>query len=337
MKGNKMKTISLQNSSKNQILKSIVSAIKNSKSFFIAGHMRPDGDTIGSGLALASMLKRLGKKVVHCSIDKIPYDLMFMNGAKKIKITSKVDDNFDCAIILESINFSRMGDIISSAQAKTIINIDHHLAHTNFGHINYVVPASSSVAELIYDVFVSAKMVPTKKEAENLYVGIVTDTGRFQQLNTNANSHLITAELLKCGVNVSDVSKKIFMEKPISKLKLYGLALSNLKTDINDKFIYVKLTKDMFKKAKASDYEADGIINYCISVPTAVVGCVIKEIDDKTTKISLRSIEKFNILNVVKQFDGGGHKNAAGCTINENIDVATKIIIKAFKDKLSAK
>jgi len=332
-----MKIISLQNSSKNQVLKSIVSVIKKSKSFFIAGHMRPDGDTIGSGLALASMLKRLGKKVVHCSVDKIPYDLLFMSGTKKIKITNKINDNFDCAIVLESINFSRMGDIISPSQAKTIINIDHHLAHKNFGHINYVVPTSSSVAELIYDVFVSAKMTPTKQEAENLYVGIVTDTGRFQQLNTNANSHLITAELLNCGISSSDICKKLFLKKPISKLKLYGMALSNLQTDINDQFIYVKLTKDMFKKTKSSDFEADGIINYCISVPTAVVGCVIKEVDDKTTKISLRSIEKFNILSVIKQFDGGGHKNAAGCTINENIDVATKIIIKAFKDKLSAK
>jgi phosphoesterase RecJ-like protein len=93
----------------------------------------------------------------------------------------------------------------------------------------------------------------------------------------------------------------------------------------------------MFQKAKASDYDADGIINYCISVPTAAVGCVMKEVDEKTTKISLRSIEKFNLLNVVKQFGGGGHKNAAGCTINENINEAEKIIIKAFKDKLSAK
>ncbi|MDD5020781.1 MAG: bifunctional oligoribonuclease/PAP phosphatase NrnA [Endomicrobiaceae bacterium] len=332
-----MKIINLQNSSKKQVLKSIVSVIKKSKSFFIAGHMRPDGDTIGSGLALASMLRRLGKKVVHCSADKIQSDLLFMSGAKKIKIISKIDNNFDCAIILESINFNRIGDIISSAQAKIIINIDHHLAHTNFGHINYVVPTSSSVAELIHDVFVSAKMIPTTKEAENLYVGIVTDTGRFQQINTNANSHLITAKLLKCGVNSSDICKKLFLKKPISKLKLYGMALSNLRTEINERFVYVKLTKDMFKKTKASDFEADGIINYCISVPTAVVGCVIKEIDDKTTKISLRSIEKFNVLSVVNQFDGGGHKNAAGCTINENIDVATKIIIKAFRNKLSAK
>lgn len=332
-----MKTISLQNTSKKQILKAIVEVIKKSKIFFIAGHMKPDGDTIGSGLALASMLKRLGKKTVHCSADEIPYDLMFMKGVSKIKITDKITGKYDCALVLESINLSRIGNIIEPSQVKKIINIDHHLAHTNFGYINYVVPSSSSVAELVYEVFKAAKIIPTKEEAENLYIGIVTDTGRFQQLNTNANSHLTAAELLKCGVNASEISKKLFLKKPLSKLKLYGLALSDLKTDINGKFIYVKLTKNMFQKAKASDYDADGIINYCISVPTAAVGCVMKEVDEKTTKISLRSIEKFNLLNVVKQFGGGGHKNAAGCTINENINEAEKIIIKAFKDKLSAK
>lgn len=332
-----MRNINLENSSKKTVLKSIADAIKKSKTFFIAGHMRPDGDTIGSGLALASVLRRLGKKVTHCSADAVPDDLMFMPGARNIKITKKQAGHFDCAIILESINLTRIGSIISDSQAKIIINIDHHLAHMNFGHINYVVPKSASVAELVYEIFENLKINPTKQEAENLYIGIVTDTGRFQQLNTNANAHIVTAKLLECGVNASAISKKLFLTKPINKLRLYGAALYNLKTALDDKFVYVKLTKKMFRQTKAKDFEADGIINYCISVPSAVVGCVIKEIDKNTTKISLRSIENFNLLGIVSQFGGGGHKNAAGCTINENIDDAAKKIIEAFREKLSAK
>lgn len=332
-----MVNINLGNSSKKNVLKSIVDTIRKSKTFFIAGHMKPDGDTIGSGLALSSMLRRMGKKVTHCSADSIPGDLIFMPGARSIKITKKQKGYFDCAIILESINLTRIGSIISESQAKTTINIDHHLAHMNFGHINYVVPESASVAELVYEIFEAVKIKPTKHEAENLYIGIVTDTGRFQQLNTNANAHIVTAKLLECGANASAISKKLFLTKPINKLKLYGAALCNLETALNDKFIYVKLTKKMFRQAKAKDFEADGIINYCISVPSAVVGCVIKEIDKNTAKISLRSIESFNLLTVVAQFGGGGHKNAAGCTINENIDEAAKKIIEAFKGKLSAK
>lgn len=326
--------LSLQNTSKKEILDEISRIIKQSKTFFIAGHTKPDGDALGSGLALASLLRRMGKKVTHCSLDPVPQDMTFMNGCKSIKVTNKISKNFDCAIILECISFARMGDIISPTQAKKTINIDHHLAHTNFGDVNYIVPTSSSVSELIYDVFKNLKINPTKQEAENLYIGIVTDTGRFQQLNTNANSHLVVADLLKYGVNSNKLCKKLFLTMEISKMRLYGFALSNIETAFEDKLVYIKLTKEMFKKAKASDTDTDGIINYCISAPKAVVGCLLKEVNNKTTKLSFRSIEQFNLLNIVKLFNGGGHKNAAGCTINADINTATKKIIHAFKGKL---
>ena len=134
------------------------------------------------------------------------------------------------------------------------------------------------------------EMIDISKEAENLYVGIVTDTGRFQQLNTNANSHLVVAELLKLGVNSNKLCKKLFLTMEISKMRLYGFALSNIETAYNDKLVYIKLTKEMFNKAKASDTDTDGIINYCISAPKAVVGCLLKEADKNSTKLSFRSI-----------------------------------------------
>jgi len=326
--------LSLENSSKQEILDAISKIIKESNTFFIAGHTQPDGDALGSGLALASLLRRLGKKVTHCSIDAIPKDMMFIQGSETIIHTNKISENFDCAIILECINFERMGNIISPTQAKKVINIDHHLAHTNFGNVNYIVPSSSSVSELVYDIFVNLKIAPNVEEAENLYIGIVTDTGRFQQLNTNSNSHLVVAELLKCGANSSKLCKKLFSTMEISKIRLYGLSLSNIETEYDEKFVYIKLTKDMFAKAQASDTDTDGIINYCISVPKAIVGCLLKEVDKNTTKLSFRSIEQFNLLDIVKLFGGGGHKNAAGCTINADIDTATQKIIQAFKGKL---
>jgi phosphoesterase RecJ-like protein len=326
--------LSLENSSKQEILDAISAVIKEANTFFIAGHTQPDGDALGSGLALASLLRRLGKHVTHCSIDAIPKDMMFIQGAETIIHTNKISENFDCAIILECIDFKRMGDIILPTQAKKIINIDHHLAHTNFGDINYIVPSSSSVSELVYDIFVNLKIAPNIEEAECLYVGLVTDTGRFQQLNTNSNSHLVAAGLLRCGANSSKLCKKLFSTMEISKIRLYGLSLSNIETAYDEKFVYIKLTKDMLNKAKAMDTDTDGIINYCISVPKAVVGCLLKEVDKNTTKLSFRSIEQFSLLDTVKLFGGGGHKNAAGCTINADIDTATEKIIQAFKDKL---
>lgn len=331
-----MKKITIPNTTENKILKDIVSVIKKSRTFFIAGHRKPDGDALGSGLALASLLRRLGKNVSHCSIDEISQDLKFMHGSKNIKITNKLNGNFDCAVILESMNFERMGNIIEPSQAKFVINIDHHLSHTDFGNINYVVPYSSSVSELIYNIFETLNIKPTKTEAENLYIGIVTDTGRFQQLNTTANSHITAAKLLECGVNSSKICKTLFSTFYLQKLKLYGLALSNINTAFDGKLVYIKLTKDIFKKSRADDADTDGIINFCISVPGAVAGCILKEVNKNEIKISFRSIEKFNLLSIVKQFSGGGHKNAAGCTINASMDSALKQIMKAFKGYLDA-
>lgn len=328
----KNKILTLQNTSEKNIIAAIVKKIQTSKTFFIAGHKSPDGDALGSGLALASALRSLGKKVSHCSIDPVPEDMVFMPGSKTIKCTKKLKGNFDCAIILECKDFERMGDIISCEQAKFVINIDHHLIHNNYGDINYVVPTSSSVSELIYNILVALKIKLTKMQAENLYIGIVTDTGRFQQINTTSNSHLVVSQLLKYGVNSNKICKQLFLTTKINKLKLYGFALSNIQTALNGKFVYIKLNKKMFEESKALDSDTDGIINFYINVPGAFIGCVAKEIEKNVTKVSFRSIEKINLLNIVKVFKGGGHKNAAGCTINSNLDDSINKIIKVCKE-----
>ena len=144
----KSKILTLQNTSEKSIINAIVRKIKESKTFFIAGHKSPDGDALGSGLALAFALRSLGKKVKHCSIDPVPEDMVFMKGSKTIKCTNKLKGKFDCAIILECKDFERMGNIITPEQANFVINIDHHLIHNNYGNINYVVPKSSSVSEV---------------------------------------------------------------------------------------------------------------------------------------------------------------------------------------------
>lgn len=332
----KNKILTLQNTSKDKLIKEIIKVIKKSNTFFVAGHKSPDGDALGSGLALSNALRSLGKKVSHCSIDPIPEDMIFMKGSKTIKHVSKLNDKFDCAIILECKDFERMGNIIVPEQATTIINIDHHLIHTNYADINYVVPESSSVSELVYEILIALKIKLTRMQAENLYVGIVTDTGRFQQLNTTSNSHLVVSQLLKCGVNSNELCKNLFLITRINKLRLYGYALSNIQTALDGKLVYIKLTKDMFEKSKALDSDTDGIINFCINVPGAVVGCVVKEIGKNVSKASFRSVEKINLLNIVNKFDGGGHKNAAGCTINSNLDDSIKQIIKVCKGQICA-
>ncbi|MDR2644536.1 MAG: bifunctional oligoribonuclease/PAP phosphatase NrnA [Endomicrobium sp.] len=324
------------NLSKSNITKisKISKIIKQSKTFFIAGHIKPDGDSIGSALAFASVLNRTGKKACVYSVDQIPKFVKFLKGSNKIKKAAKKTDKFDCAIILESVNFSRIGGIITPSQTKKIINIDHHLTYTDFGNVNYIVPSSSSTAELVLNIFEYMKIKLLKHEAECLYTGIITDTGRFQQVNTTPNSHIASAKLMECGVDVNKVYKEIYEKGSINALKLQGLALYGIKTILNNKVSYILLTKDIFKKTGTSEEDSEGVVNYTLRIDGVIVGCVFKEDDRKTTKVSFRSVRNFDLLKVVREFGGGGHKNAAGCTINAGIKEAVKIVADVLRKKL---
>jgi phosphoesterase RecJ-like protein len=312
----------------------ILKIIKQSKTFFIAGHIKPDGDSIGSALAFASVLNRTGKKACVYSADELPKFVKFLKGANKIKKVAKKTDKFDCAIILESVNFSRVGDIITPSQTKKIINIDHHLTYTDFGNVNYTVPSSSSTAELVLNIFEYMKIKLLKHEAECLYAGIITDTGRFQQVNTTPNSHISSAKLMEYGVDVNKVYKEIYENGSINALKLQGLALYSIKTILNNKVSYILLTKSIFKKTGTSEEDSEGVVNYTLRIAGVIVGCVFKEIDEKITKVSFRSIRSFDLLKIVHEFGGGGHKNAAGCTINAGIKETVKIVTDVLKKKI---
>ncbi|MDR1400857.1 MAG: bifunctional oligoribonuclease/PAP phosphatase NrnA [Endomicrobium sp.] len=310
--------------------------IRRSETFFVAGHVKPDGDSLGSALALASVLKRFGKKVCVYSSDETPDFLKFLKGTDEIKRMAKKGDMFDCAIVLESLDFSRMGNIITPKQAKKIINIDHHFAHTNFGNVNYVVPSSASTAELVLNILEYMKVKLTKNEAESLYTGILNDTGRFQQTNTTPDSHVACARLMRFGINVNDIYKKIYENNSINTLRLRGLALYGIKTILNNHVSYIVLRRNMFKKLGSKNLTTDGIINYTLKVKNVKIGCLFGEIDKKTTRISCRSVKDFNVLEVMRKFGGGGHKNAAGCIIKTGINASIKLISNVLKEKLNS-
>jgi phosphoesterase RecJ-like protein len=233
-------------------------------------------------------------------------------------------------------DFARMGDIISKEQAKKIINIDHHSMFTPFGDVNYTVPSSSSVSELVFFLFEYMKIKLTKDEADCLYTGIVTDTGRFQQLNTTQNSHIAAAKLMNAGVKPEEIYQNVYGSVSLASLKLLGFAISNIKTDFNGAFAYCVLTKDMFKRSGAKENETEGIVNFPLSIKGVKVACVLKEIDDNSTKASFRSVKNVDVLEIVKQCGGGGHKTAAGCIVQKNLPQAIAFIKKMFKGILNA-
>jgi len=323
--------------SEKRALSGIISAIKNNTTFFIAGHLKPDGDTVGSALAIQSLLRRLNKKAyIYCG-EPIPDYLTFLPGARKITLTDKVNRRFDCAIILECVDFNRMGNLIAPEQAGIIINIDHHSNFNYFGHVNYINPRASSSAEQVFNIFTALKMPLTRKEADALYVGLVTDTGRFQQANTTPRSLAMAAKLLEAGVVPVQMYDRLYATKSLSSLNLLGRALETLKVSHDGRIASMAITRSMFRTTRSDATETEGIINYAMMIPGVCVGILFRESEPGgAVKVSFRSRAGVDVNKVSNNFGGGGHKNAAGCSLHGTIVSAEKRVLRYVKGVLKS-
>ena len=293
--------------------------LKLHNKFIITCHVNPDADAIGSEIAVAEILKQLGKKFVIINTSSIPYNLEFLNAKNFIK---KFDEkkhlkffkNFDAAIFLDHNDLRRTVRMEKYFRefTGTKICIDHHLQPENFTKYKFLDKTKSSTGEIILDFILSQSEIKlTKKIAQALYAAIMTDTGSFRFPKTTAELHRKVAILLEHGVKPYDVFDKIYAQDKISRNKLLGEALSSLKLSDSGKISYMTITQRDLKKAKADEAEVDGFINFGLSISGVKVALLFFELKDGV-KISLRSKGNISVNKLAKQFGGGGHKNAAG-------------------------
>ncbi len=293
--------------------------LKLHNKFIITCHVNPDADAIGSEIAVAEILKQLGKKFVIINTSSIPYNLEFLNTKNLIKKFDKKKHlkffkSFDAAIFLDHNDLRRTVRMEKYFRefTGTKICIDHHLQPENFTKYKFLDKTKSSTGEIILDFILSQSEIKlTKKIAQALYAAIMTDTGSFRFPKTTAELHRKVAILLEHGVKPYDVYDKIYAQDKISRNKLLGEALSSLKLSDSGKISYMTITQRDLKKAKADEAEVDGFINFGLSISGVKVALLFFELKDGV-KISLRSKGNISVNKLAKQFGGGGHKNAAG-------------------------
>ncbi len=293
--------------------------IKSHNKFIITCHVNPDADAIGSEVAIAEILKQLGKEFIILNTSSTPYNLKFLykkNFIKKFDETKhhKLFQTFDAAIFLDHNDLRRTVRMEKYFRefTGTKICIDHHLQPENFTKYKFLDNTKSSTGEIIFDFILSQSEIKlTKKIAEALYAAIMTDTGSFRFPKTTAALHRKVAILLEHGVKPYDVYDKIYAQDKISRNKLLGKALSSLKISDSGKISYMTITQRDLKKAKAKEEEVDGFINFGLSIAGVKIALLFFELKDGV-KISLRSKGKVSVNKLAKQFGGGGHKNAAG-------------------------
>lgn len=298
-----------------KIFASIWKAIKTGRKFFIAGHQNPDGDSLGSTLAVRSLLERLGKKTYAYAAPQVGSDLQFLPGLKHIhinKLPSKPD--FDTVILLECSDRTRGGDLENILQsAKTIINIDHHLISDEYGHINYIDSGASSTSEIIFQLFEESEegYLPTPDEATCLYTGLETDTGRFLHSNTSAEALRVASALVALGADITQINQVIYFTKPYIDLKLLGRALEKMELRFDNKYSQIVLTRRDFEALGATPAQTQGIVSQPTMIPGVEVSALIKEEEDKIS-VNLRARNAVDVSQIAQQFGGGGHARASG-------------------------
>lgn len=312
------------------IVSEIIKLIKESDNIVLLSHTAPDGDSLGSSLALYNSIVSIGKKAKVVIDDEVPLIYRFLKSADKISYVDIID-KFDLVIVLDSSEIARIGKSSRYLTGKKIINIDHHISNTNFGTLNMVCPDAAATAEIVYQIIKRMNIKIDKEIAQCLYVGIVTDTGKFQYNNTTFETHQIASELLKYGVDSAEIFRLIYQNATKAKIKLIGQAINCMEFYCDEKISVIVLTKEQFNKTGAKEEDTEGIIDFARDINTVELALLFRESKDGNIKISFRSKDNINVNLFAGEFGGGGHKSAAGATVSGDIrTVKENVIDKAF-------
>lgn len=318
-------------------LEKIAEVIRQNNSFLITSHISPDGDSIGSQLALGRTLERLGKEVIIVNHDPLPKIYDFLPGSENIGQKLFPNREFKVAFVFDSPDFSRLGSTIAMIKkAKVIVNIDHHLGNERFGKYNYVDLQSSAVGEEIYELLKVMGFEIDKETALCLYVGILTDTGSFQQSNTTPYTHEIAAHLIKIGdLKPAQIYHQVYEIRLPSVIKLLSMTLDTLEISEGGKIAWMTITSEMFKRTKTTKAATENFINYVRSVKGSEVAVLFIEMAAGEIKVSFRSKDRINVNEIAHAFGGGGHLRAAACIIKGDLKEVKKMVLTKVEEQLS--
>jgi phosphoesterase RecJ-like protein len=319
------------------IIGRILEIIREHKTFCIVGHVRPDGDCIGSQLGLALALQNEGKKITVWNEDFIPQKLKFLDPDGLFQ-KPKRGMKFDCVIATDCASFLRLGRVGDCiADRKVFINIDHHESNPRYADVNWVSPREPSCGELIFRLLKVARWPITKPVADCLFTAVSTDTGSFQYATTRPGTFHTGAELVTRGANLAKICDEVYQSYPLSRARLLKHVYSKFRLTADDRIAWFWLKKADFARTGAESDDTEGLIDHIRAIEPVVVACVFEELEPELTRISLRSkSEKINVNEIAAQFGGGGHPSAAGARIPGKPLSVQRKVIDAVKRALKA-
>lgn len=322
----------------------IIERLKGDQKFILTTHENPDGDALGSLVGMNAILQELGKDTVMFMRETefpLPYEYRYLL-AEEGALHIAPDDLAERTVIyLDCGSFERMNVDFFKSDALTLINIDHHHDNTQFGDLNMVESTRSSTAEIVYSIAKELGVPFSPFLADALYVGLVTDTGRFMYQNTGPEAHEMAAELLRNGVDVHLANKRLYEDQPAGKVELLGRALATLARYDDGALAIVNLTRADFSETESEETYTEGIVDHARAIKGTLVGAMYRELTgegrEHQAKVSLRSSDdRIDVSAIARSLSGGGHRQAAGATTELSLEEVVDLVRAAIRQQLGS-
>jgi phosphoesterase RecJ-like protein len=314
----------------------IIQTIEAANRVLVTTHTEPDGDAVGSLLAMGLALERLGKRTTFYNESPIPAVYQFLPAVNRIERNLQSADAYDAAIILDCGDLARIGTVWRAVnRVPSLINIDHHVSNTGFGSHCLMDGQACATAEIVYRLIRALKVPLDKAMATCIYTGILTDTGSFRFSNTNAAAFAISREMMELGVDPYQVAQHVYGSYSLGRIKLLNLALNSIEISRNGKLSLMTVTRGMLEETQTQQEDVDGLINYARRIEDVRVAALIQEQDNGQTAedgrvrlhVSLRSDGTVDVAALAGTFGGGGHRSAAGFQIESTlVDIKAELL-----------
>jgi phosphoesterase RecJ-like protein len=311
-------------------IEQVLQEITERRHFLVTSHTRPDGDAIGSTLALALILRKMGKSAEVVMGDSVPVIYRPLPHAETIIHTSRVNGRYDAAIILECDSLLRTR--LQGLDGHFLINIDHHETSKPFAHINWIDPSACAVAEMVYRLALAAGIKITPEIATCLYTAVLTDTGSFCYSPTSACTFELAKILVEHGADPARIAQNVYFSSPTSKMRLLGAALSNLQRE--GVVTWMSVTRQDMDRCGALEEDCEGLVNYALGIAGVEVAVFFRETSDERVRISIRSKGAVNVADIAEKFGGGGHACASGFSLPGSLAQAEKKVLIELRSKL---
>ncbi|HEV2484200.1 MAG TPA: DHH family phosphoesterase [Terracidiphilus sp.] len=310
----------------------ILQVLRNGERFLVCSHSRPDGDAVGSVLAMGMLLEQMGKRADLVTADGVPTIYRGLPGAEGIRHALRVHGPYDAAILLECDGLERAR--LRGLEGFFAINIDHHISGRPYAHLNWIDHGAASVGELVYRLVKAAGATVSPEMATCLYTTVLTDTGGFTYGSVRASTFAVAQDLVLAGADPVAIAREVCYSTPTSKVLLLGAALRNLKRE--GRLAWLWVTHQDMVRTCAAEEDCEGLVNVAVGISGVEVAVFLRELPERRIRLSMRSKGKVNVAEIAERLGGGGHGNAAGCTLEGPLWRALDEILTQLRNKLAA-